>query len=74
MSAKVNRRGSPLASTGDIMLVQESMKVAGLYHGEIDGQPGIQTLSAVRTYKKRHGMPANNTLDDDFIAHLRYET
>lgn len=74
MSAKVNRRGSPLASTSDIMLVQETMKVAGLYRGEIDGLPGIQTLSAVRAYKKRQGMPVDNTLDDGFIMHLRYET
>lgn len=63
-----------MASTSDIMLVQESMKVAGLYQGAIDGLPGIKTLSAVRAYKKRQGMPVDNTLDDGFITHLRYET
>lgn len=56
------------------MLVQESLKVSGLYNGAIDGVPGTRTLSAVRAYKKREKMPINNTLDDDFIAHLRYET
>jgi len=68
----VNEKGSPpSASTSDIMLVQESMRVHGLYRGEIDGIPGKKTMHAVRSYKRRHNMPQNNTLSEDFITHLR---
>jgi len=68
----VNERGSPPGvSTSDIMLVQESMKVHGLYNGAVDGIPGKQTMRAVRTYKKQKNMPSNNSLTAEFITHLR---
>lgn len=68
----VNEKGSPTsASTSDIMLVQETMQVLGLYAGEIDGLPGSKTMRAVRTYKKRNNLPPNNALTAEFIAHLR---
>lgn len=67
----VNERGAPTASTQDIMMIQESMKVAGFYGGEIDGVAGPQTYSAVRAYKKHHHMPVNNSLSDEFVLHLR---
>ena len=74
MDTTRNHRGSPLATTADIMLVQETLRVVGLYRGEIDGLPGVKTLRAVREYKKELGMAPNNQLDDAFIDHLRYDT
>lgn len=67
----VNDRGAPTASTHDVMMIQESMKVAGFYRGEVDGLAGTATFSAVRAYKKKHHMPVNNQLTDEFIEHLR---
>lgn len=67
----VNSRGAPTASTHDIMMIQESMKVAGFYDGELDGLAGPSTMEAVRAYKRQHNMPVNNRLTSDFIAHLR---
>ena len=68
----VNEKGSPSsATTSDIMLVQETMQVLGLYSGEIDGLPGSKTMRAVRMYKKQNKLPSNNALTADFIAHLR---
>jgi len=67
----VNDRGAPTASTHEVMMIQESMKVAGFNPGEIDGQAGSRTFSAVRAYKKKHHMPVNNQLTDEFIEHLR---
>ncbi len=72
MQPTVNEKGSPpSASTSDIMLVQETMQVLGLYRGEIDGIPGKKTMQAVRAYKRRHKMPQNNALTEEFITHLR---
>jgi len=69
----VNEKGSPpTASTSDIMLVQETMHGLGLYCGAIDGIPGIQTMHAVRIYKRRNKMPQNNALTEEFVEHLRY--
>lgn len=72
MQPTVDEKGSPpTASTSDIMLVQETMLDMGLYKGEVDGIPGIQTMQAVRTYKRRKKMPQNNSLSEEFIEHLR---
>ena len=67
----VNNRGAPTASTHDIMMIQESMRVAGFYAGAIDGVAGPETYDAVRAYKKKHHMPVNNHLTREFIEHLR---
>ena len=67
----VNTRGGSSATTEDIMMVQESMRVAGLYDGEIDGLAGSKTYAAVRAYKKQEHMPPNNALTPEFIAYLR---
>lgn len=72
MQPTLNEKGSPTsASTSDIMLVQETMQGLALYKGEIDGIPGKKTMQAVRTYKRRHKMPQNNALSEEFITHLR---
>ncbi len=47
------------------------MQDLGLYKGEVDGIPGIKTMQAVRTYKRRNKMPQNNALTEEFIDHLR---
>jgi len=69
----LNHRGSPSASTDEIMLIQETLAVKGLYSGEIDGIPGKETLRAVRAYKRTQQMPVNNLLSKEFIAHIRHE-
>ena len=74
MQPTVNEKGSPpTASTSDIMLVQETMQVLGLYSGPIDGIPGIKTMHAVRLYKRRNKMPQNNALTEEFVEHLRHK-
>lgn len=67
----VNERGATTASTHDVMMIQESMQVAGFYRGAIDGLAGPVTFTAVRAYKKKYHMPVNNHLTAEFIAHLR---
>jgi len=62
------------ATTEDIMMVQETMKVMGLYTGAIDGLAGTETYRAVRAYKKSIHLAPNNHLDEEFIRHLRNET
>lgn len=62
------------ASTTDVMMVQETMRVMGLYDGPIDGLAGTATLRAVRQYKKSIHLAPNNHLSEEFIDHLRNET
>lgn len=62
------------ASTEDVMMVQETMKVMGLYEGAIDGLAGTETFRAVRAYKKSIHLAPNNHLNEEFISHLRNET
>ncbi len=69
----VNDRGSPLATTGEVMMIQETMKVMGLYQGAIDGLASTKTLAAVRAYKKSIHLAPNNALTEEFIEHLRAE-
>lgn len=64
-------RGAPPVSTSDVMMIQESLQVKGLYTGEIDGIPGSETLRAVRSYKKMNNIPVNNRLGEEFVSHLR---
>ena len=63
--------GSPRTSTYDVLLVQEAMRVAGLYDGPLDGVAGARTRRAVRRYKRRHGLAVDDRLDATFIEHLR---
>lgn len=69
----VNKRGYPLAATEDVMMIQESMQMMGLYDGVVDGLAGSKTFLAVRAYKKSIHMAPNNALTEEFIAHLRAE-
>lgn len=69
----VNERGYPLASTQEIMMIQETMQVLGLYAGEIDGLAGSRTMAAIRAYKKMNHMAPNNAITEEFIEHLRAE-
>ena len=67
----VSRRGSPVASTYDVMLVQEALRVAGLYEGPIDGVAGAKTMLAVRRYRRRHGLAVDDALDETLFEHMR---
>ena len=69
----VNNRGYTLAATHEVMMVQETMKIMGLYDGAIDGLAGARTFRAVRAYKKMNHMAPNNALTQEFIEHLRSE-
>ena len=52
-------------------MVQEAMRQLGLYDGAIDGIAGAATRIAVRAYKRRHGFTIDNTLDPEFVEHVR---
>lgn len=70
----VNERGSPTASTNEIMLIQETMKLLQLYDGPVDGHAGPKTFRAVRAFKKRCHMRPDNALSADFVAYVREHT
>ena len=68
------RAGWQTPATEDVMMVQETMRVMGLYDGPIDGLAGSATFRAVRQYKKSIHLAPDNSLNSDFIEHLRNET
>lgn len=74
MGQGLSNKGASLAATGDVMMVQESLKVLGFYDGQIDGYAGSDTYRAVRAYKKQCHMAPTNALSQEFIDHLRDET
>jgi peptidoglycan hydrolase-like protein with peptidoglycan-binding domain len=74
MGQGLSERGASLAATSDVMMVQETLKVMGLYDGDIDGYAGSKTYRAVRLYKKARHMAPTNAITQDFIEHLRDAT
>jgi len=74
MGQELSNKGASLAATSDVMMVQESLKVLGLYRGPIDGFAGSETYRAVRIYKKQRHMAPTNALNQEFIDHLREAT
>ena len=67
-------RGSPNASTQDVLLVQEAMLHLGLYAGPVNGIADAATMIAVRAYKRRHGLTVDNSLGPDVVRHVRETT
>lgn len=70
---ELNHRGSPKATTDEVMLIQETLSLKGLYKGSIDGIPGKETFRAVRDYKRTQQMPINNSISKAFVDHIRHE-
>jgi len=66
-----NHRGSPIASTADVLLVQEALQHAKLYDGPIDGIPGARTMVALRAYKRREGLRGDGSFGKELIDHVR---
>lgn len=66
-----NHRGSPIASTADVLLVQEALQHAGLYDGAIDGIAGALTMVALRRYKRREGLPNDNAINAELVDYIR---
>lgn len=74
MMMSVNKRGSPTASTDEIMMIQETMRLLQLYDGQIDGHAGPETFRAVRAFKKRCHMRPDNALSPEFVTYVREHT
>lgn len=66
-----NHRGSPIASTADVLLVQEALQHAGLYDGPIDGIADASTMVALKRYKRREGIPNDNSFSRELLEHIR---
>jgi len=70
---ELNHRGSPPATTDEVMMIQETLKIKGLYRGEVDGMPGKDTMRAVRDFKRTQQLPINNSLNQEFVDYIRNE-
>ncbi|HYV86983.1 MAG TPA: lytic murein transglycosylase [Candidatus Polarisedimenticolia bacterium] len=60
----------PLSAT-DIVELQDSLRRAGHYEGELDGLVGPKTRNAIRSYQRQAGLPADGFPDQDLMARLR---
>jgi len=74
MGQGLSSKGASLAATSDVMMVQETLRVLGMYRGEVDGFAGSETYRAVRAYKKQRHMAPTNAITQEFIDHLRDAT
>lgn len=50
--------------------VQAALKEKGFYYGEADGQPGPETMMAVRRYQIRNGLPVTGSIDESTLRAL----
>lgn len=51
--------------------VQAALKEKGFYYGQVDGQPGPETMMAVRRYQIRNGLPVTGNADEATLGSLR---
>ena len=57
-------------SQSHLRQVQEQLKTAGLYKGEIDGRMGPDTRRAIATFQEQNGMQNTGRLDQQTLAAL----
>jgi hypothetical protein len=50
--------------------LQQKLKAAGAYSGNVDGFTGPKTLEAIRTYKQANGLGDDATLTEDFLRRI----
>ncbi len=48
-----------------IQAAQQTLKDEGIYFGEVDGQPGKETESAIRRYQIRHGLDVTGQINTE---------
>ena len=63
VSAGENARGG--WAEKNVRAVQEKLREAGLYFGEIDGAYSSELAAALGRYQIRHGLPITGQLDED---------
>ena len=60
----------PGMSDDVVWRVQRELRALDLYLGDMDGEMNDETVSAIRTFKQRHGLPGDTLLDDNNLAAL----
>jgi len=70
MSTAQSGEEPPLSAT-DIVELQDTLRRAGHYEGELDGLVGPKTRNAIRSYQRQAGLPADGFPDQDLMARLR---
>jgi hypothetical protein len=51
--------------------VQQSLAMAGYYHGSVDGHIGPMTREAIGHYQNNHHLPVTNRIDESLLQSLR---
>jgi peptidoglycan hydrolase-like protein with peptidoglycan-binding domain len=62
------------AETATIQKAQKKLQKKGFYAGEIDGQVGPQTMSALKAYQREKGIPQTGALDARTLDELGIKT
>jgi peptidoglycan hydrolase-like protein with peptidoglycan-binding domain len=62
---------NPDASLELIKQVQQQLKAAGIYEGEIDGKLTSETREAIEQFQDDKGLPLTGSLDPETIAALQ---
>ncbi len=56
---------------GQTELAQRKLKQEGFFFGEVDGEPGPDTTSAVQRYQIRNGLPVTGALTPETLASIQ---
>ena len=62
--------GSSLRADDQIHAAQQALKDQGYYFGDVDGQPGPETSSAIRRFQIRGGLQVTGTLTPETVTSL----
>lgn len=68
-SNRMNRSGMQ-ANADEVKEVQQKLKTAGLYQGQIDGIDGPETKQALQQFQKQNGLHQTGRLDHQTLAKL----
>ena len=60
-----------LISKDNLKLVQERLKVEGMYAGPVDGELNAQTEAALRHYQEKKGIPSSGAIDEATLQELQ---
>ena len=65
---------NPVASSEVIKQVQQQLKAAGIYEGEIDGKLSSETQEAIEQFQDDKGLPLTGNLDPEIMAALQKDS
>jgi len=68
--ASSSDQATPAADAADVMTLQAGLKELGLYYGEITGNIGTKTETAIRAFQKKYGLTEDGKVGSKTLSKL----